>query len=170
MLLSVKEEDLLDAEEETKSLIEELARLKYELQTNKPLKMLESDLSDTKVWNEFLKKEELKHDVDETTWFNVSWLFAECYLYRRMREIFILSRHFKQFDQFYLIKEEAFFASQKFASNLASHLLSVKDLLSTQPLESLFYFYVMVRCHIVSDDCNKITGISIADISLGKPV
>lgn len=145
-LLWVKEKDRLAAEEETKNLIEELARLKYELQTNKPFQVLTSDYSDTKVWNDLLKREEIVKGNEEVTWFNVSWLYAECYLYRRMREIFLLSEHFKEFDQFYQIKEEAFFGSQTFASNLASHLLTVKDLLAQQSLESLFYFYIMVCC------------------------
>lgn len=142
-LLSLNEKDYDDAEEETKSLIEELARLKYELQTDKTIKALDSDYSDTKEWNEILKREENSHANEEVTWFNISWLYAECYLYRRMREIFLLSKHFKQFDQFYLIKEEAFFNAHHFSSNLATHLLKITDLLAQQSLKDLFYFYVM---------------------------
>ena len=71
LLLSVKKEDHAAAEEETKDLIEELARLKYELQTNKSLNVLTSDLPDTKAWNEFLKQEEIVHAKEgEVTWFN----------------------------------------------------------------------------------------------------
>lgn len=144
-LLSLNETDYEEAEEETKNLIEELARLKYELQTDKTIKVLVADYSDTKVWNERLKQEEISHPNEEVTWFNISWLYAECYLYRRMREIFLLSNHFKQFDQFYLIKEEAFFGSQQFSSNLATHLLNITNFLEKQPLKELFYFYVMVK-------------------------
>lgn len=144
-LLSLNEKDFEEAEEETKSLIEELARLKYELQTDKTVKVLVSDYSDTKEWNELLKREEISHLNEEVTWFNISWLYAECYLYRRMREIFLLSKHFKQFDQFYLIKEEAFFGSQQFSSNLATHLLNITNLMEKQSLKELFYFYVMVK-------------------------
>lgn len=146
-LLSLNEKDYNEAEEETKSLIEELARLKYELQTDKTIKALDSDYSDTKEWNEILKREENSHANEEVTWFNISWLYAECYLYRRMREIFLLSKHFKQFDQFYLIKEEAFFNAHHFASNLATHLLKITDLLAQQSLKDLFYFYVMVKLY-----------------------
>ena len=169
-LLSLNEKDYNEAEEETKSLIEELARLKYELQTDKTIKALESDYSDTKEWNEILKREENSHPNEEVTWFNISWLYAECYLYRRMREIFLLSKHFKQFDQFYLIKEEAFFNAHHFSSNLATHLLKITDLLAQQSLKDLFYFYVMVKLYSFRLFFAFLKWLSFSDFTLGKPV
>lgn len=143
-LLSNRTDTHLSAEEETKSLIEELARLKYELQTNKPLKMVTDNLPEANIWNEYLTKEQSKQPQEEVSWFNVSWLYAECYMYRRMREVFFLSEHYKQFDQFYLIKQEAFFNAKQFASNLASQLLSIQDMAQNKPIVDLFYFYIMV--------------------------
>ena len=143
-LLSIKSEHHYAAEEETKNLIEQLAKLKYELQTNKPLKKILDNLSDANIYNEYLNNEQIMLNQSDVLWFEISWLYAECYLYRRMREIFFLSEHFKKFDQFYLVKEESFFSSVKHVSSLASHLLNLKDLAQKYTIAELFYFYTMV--------------------------
>ena len=151
LLLGVKEENRVAAEEETKMLIEELARLKYELQTNKPLKELVDDLSDKTKWNEHLKREEDRLGTDGVLWFNVSWLYAECYFYRRMREIFAVSQYFKKFDPFYLIKEEAFFGSLSFADILAEKLLRVSSASSSSTtIAEECYHFVMVRMRLIA--------------------
>lgn len=40
--------------------------------------------ADAKTWNEFLEK----LDVDKRTYFTTKWLYAECYMYRRLKSIF----------------------------------------------------------------------------------
>ncbi|KAJ6218105.1 hypothetical protein RDWZM_009262 [Blomia tropicalis] len=142
ILLSIEKDQYTEAIEETKALIEELARLKYELQTNKPLKLLSTSYgsSDTEQWNQYLLKHKTNNDSQEVTWFNVSWLYAECYFYRRMWETFQLSAHYRQFDQFYLIKQESFLQLLPFADKLASHLLQVKE---SDLNQDHFHFYLM---------------------------
>lgn len=143
MQLSLPADSLQEAEEETKTLIEELARLKYELQTNKPLQVIESTLSDTEEWNKVLKEQEL--ESDSVTYFNVSWLYAECYLYRRIREVFASSNYFKNFDPFSSIKQDSFKASLRDANVLASKLTSLRTTQDDKILQEQFNFFVMVR-------------------------
>lgn len=145
--LNIPQQDLVNAEEETKKIIEELAKLKYELQTNKPMTPFTSDLPETSIWNDFLK--ELG---SEPCWFDVCWLYAECYLYRRMREIFYLSTYFKNLDPFEGIKEQAFISAANEITILASQLADVDNQIrSGKSVQSLFVQFIMVtRLEFVS--------------------
>ena len=66
----IKQKDLQKA-------IEKLGEIKYELEHNKPIKEIKHG-KDAENWNNEVKKLEGKGC------FNVSWLFAECYIYRRI--------------------------------------------------------------------------------------
>ncbi|KAK0161787.1 hypothetical protein PV327_008201 [Microctonus hyperodae] len=79
---------------ELKQVIGELSQLRSELMTNKPLDLLiltnsEKD-RDAAIWNECIKNIE---DASGTppTWYNSVWLFSECYMYRRISQIFALT-------------------------------------------------------------------------------
>ena len=61
--------------------------VEHELQTNKPLTKIESGGEGADHYN-LLIDEKTERDGEVPTWFYVEWLFAECYLYRRLREIF----------------------------------------------------------------------------------
>lgn len=78
-----------DSRTESKSVIGELSELKYMLQTAKPIVRFSSKEPDTERWNSDIQRYEQQVD-DELTFYNGPWLFVECYLYRRIREIFIL--------------------------------------------------------------------------------
>lgn len=53
-------------------------------------------------------------------WFDVAWLFAECYIYRRMHTLFSLSTHWKQYDVFSRQKMSTFRSSRNAVLELAS--------------------------------------------------
>ncbi|GAA5829737.1 hypothetical protein JCM5353_005213 [Sporobolomyces roseus] len=94
--LSVQEEK--DKLKEGKELIEKLSGLIYEIKTDKPILPLE----DTGYPNDFEEyNQELERDSTMgQTWFSSTWLFAECYLYRRLRGFFATTTHWNQFDPF----------------------------------------------------------------------
>ena len=48
----------------------------------------------------------------DASWFSAPWLFAECYLYRRLRILFAKSTHFRDYDPFRKTKLETFRSSQ----------------------------------------------------------
>jgi damage-control phosphatase, subfamily III len=57
--------------------VEELAKLKYELQHDRQLTPIRDDgKPDVALYNKELEK------LGAPTWFNVPWLYSECYLYR----------------------------------------------------------------------------------------
>lgn len=62
---------------EGKQIVETLAKLKYELQHNRQMTPLPDDgEADIAGYNKELEA------LGNPTWYNVPWLFAECYLYR----------------------------------------------------------------------------------------
>ncbi|XP_066255914.1 damage-control phosphatase ARMT1-like isoform X1 [Euwallacea similis] len=97
--------------EDLKKAISELAKLKYEIQTNKPLTKLVSKDSDIKIYNEFLEKQASQEG--EATHFNTIFLLSECYMYRRIKESFVLTDTLKEFDYFRSFKKELFVSCQK---------------------------------------------------------
>lgn len=74
------------AEEELKSAIGEISQLKNHVQTGKPFEKFSSTEPDTHLWNEHL--EEFIKNGSKLNYYESIWLFAECYLYRKIREIF----------------------------------------------------------------------------------
>lgn len=63
--------------EEGKKIVEELARLKYEVQHDRALTPIRDDgLPDVEGYNKELEQR------GNPSWLNVSWLYSECYLFR----------------------------------------------------------------------------------------
>ncbi|KKY25460.1 hypothetical protein UCRPC4_g01724 [Phaeomoniella chlamydospora] len=112
----------LDASEQEKieegnGIIKGLAALKYELQHNRSLTPLASDgAKDIDYYNE-----ELSNLPKPVTWFNVPWLYAECYLYRRMRTLFAPTKHWRNYDVFDKQKIATFKSSRPAVLELAAH-------------------------------------------------
>lgn len=62
---------------EGKTIVEKLTKLKYEVQHDRELTPIDDDgQPDVEGYNEELKQR------GNPTWQDVSWLYAECYLYR----------------------------------------------------------------------------------------
>ncbi|KAI4281297.1 MAG: hypothetical protein L6R38_003792 [Xanthoria sp. 2 TBL-2021] len=98
-----------------KTIVEGLTKLKYELQHNRPLTPLTDDgRQDVGDYNRDLNA------LGSPTWFNVPWLYAECYLYRRMSTFFALSTHWKSYDVFARQKLSTFVSSRPAVLELAA--------------------------------------------------
>ena len=69
-----------------KSVISHLSELRYQMQTNKPMTPLQSGL-DVQEWSTVFDVYRKALEGTEPQWFKVSWLFAECYMYRRIQEM-----------------------------------------------------------------------------------
>lgn len=72
--------------EELKKTVDELAALKYELQSNRELNPIISDDSDAAIFNDYLQRR--KAEDGHTSPYSTTILFAEAYLYRRLHMIF----------------------------------------------------------------------------------
>ncbi|KAG1706997.1 Protein-glutamate O-methyltransferase [Nymphon striatum] len=92
------------ATDEVKTVIGRLSKLRNELQTDKPYLFITDQYADVEIWNDCLKS----LNENERSWFKSSWLFAECYMYRRIFEGFQISKYLKPLDPFQHQKEESF--------------------------------------------------------------
>lgn len=69
-----------EALKEGKSIVSDLAKLKYELQHNRELTPIEDDgEGDVAEYNKELEA------LGTSQWHNIPWLYSECYLYRYAR-------------------------------------------------------------------------------------
>ncbi|KAH8702546.1 serine/threonine protein phosphatase PPT1 [Talaromyces proteolyticus] len=105
---------------EGKSIIEELAKLKYEVQHDRKLTPLvddgEPDIAD---YNKDLEQR------GNPSWHNVPWLYSECYLYRRIATFFNLSKYWKGYDVFSRQKISTFKSSRPAVLELAARYKSL---------------------------------------------
>ncbi|KAL4919466.1 hypothetical protein BDW62DRAFT_209685 [Aspergillus aurantiobrunneus] len=100
---------------EGKSIIEELAKLKYEIQHDRYLSPLPDDGEPgIEEYNEELEQR------GNPKWHDVAWLFSECYLYRRMSTLFASSKHWKGYDVFARQKMSTFKSSRPAVLELAA--------------------------------------------------
>ncbi|KAI9842822.1 MAG: hypothetical protein M1838_002973 [Thelocarpon superellum] len=101
--------------DEGKRIIESLATLKYELQHNRALVPIADDGGpDIAGYNEELRQ------LTSPTWFDVPWLYAECYMYRRVHSLFALTQHWKSYDVFAQQKLSSFRSSRPAVLELAA--------------------------------------------------
>lgn len=101
--------------EEGKKIVDELARLKYEVQHDRPLAPIRDDgFPDVDIYNKELEQ------LGNPSWLSVNWLYCECYLFRRISTSFALSQHWKNYDVFARQKIKTFRSSRPAVIELAS--------------------------------------------------
>lgn len=101
--------------EEGKKIVDELARLKYEVQHDRQLTPIRDDgFPDVELYNKELEQ------LGNPGWLKVNWLYCECYLFRRMSTSFSLSKHWKNYDVFARQKINTFRSSRPAVIELAA--------------------------------------------------
>ena len=96
--------------------------MKYEVQHNRALSPLEEDGGkDVEIYNKALSS------LDHATWMNVDWLYAECYIYRRIHTFFAASTKWRTYDVFSGQKISTFRSSRPAVLELATRY---KDLIT----------------------------------------
>lgn len=89
-------------EEDVMKFMQEIAKLKNDLVTNKEYDKLRMSSPDAEKWNRWIESQ------DNKKYFLNSWMFTECYVYRRLQEGCELTKTLKQFDYFEEQKNKAF--------------------------------------------------------------
>ncbi|ORY71391.1 uncharacterized protein BCR38DRAFT_453940 [Pseudomassariella vexata] len=156
-------------EEEGKKIVEELARLKYELQHDRQLTPLRDDgQPDITLYNQELEK------LGTPTWFNLPWLFSECYLYRRMQTSFSLSTCWKNYDVFARQKINTFRSSRPAVIELASRYQDLVTQMATDKSKTgpeaeeaqkiLFYEMCEICLWGNATDLSLLTSLTYEDI------
>ncbi|XP_051020353.1 damage-control phosphatase ARMT1 [Acomys russatus] len=132
-------EEGVEAEKKAISL---LSKLRNELQTDKAIVPLVDKCDDTDIWNQHLEYQRslLNDSTGELRWFFSPWLFAECYMYRRIHEAMVQSPPIHDFDVFKESKDSNFFESQESIDALCLHLQQLRPVreLSEKQLKEEF--------------------------------
>ena len=71
-----------EAAEGLYKVVEELSKLRYEMQTDKPIVPIEDSVGNAAVWNKYLQARQTEEE--RPSWFSSAWLWVECYMYRRV--------------------------------------------------------------------------------------
>lgn len=101
--------------DEGKKIVEELARLKYEVQHDRALTPIRDDgFPDVAEYNKELEQ------LGNLTWLKAPWLYTECYLFRRISTSFALSQYWKNYDVFARQKIKTFRSSRPAVVELAA--------------------------------------------------
>ncbi|XP_076463894.1 damage-control phosphatase ARMT1-like [Babylonia areolata] len=136
-----------EAMEDVKLIVGRLTKLRYEVQTDKPIAPLESDAPDVAMWNaELAQQTELRQGVPPT-WYSATWLYVECYMYRALQDYVALTKNLKTYDLFQDQKRSAFRDAAEPVRSLLSYLSEVTPRLQTgasEEIPDLFLLFVQV--------------------------
>lgn len=136
---NLSDSDKAEAEEEAKSILASFSKLRYEMMTDKPLAYLTDNSSDVTIWNKCFDSWTAKLATCPT-YYSVSWLYAECYMYRRIHESFVKSKYFTSFDPFYEQKRNALKQSMSATITLGEYVTQLKtspDLLKDETIKMI---------------------------------
>lgn len=130
--------ELVEIENDAKQFITSLTRLRKDLETNKealPLEKLthlQPELNyfndDIDAWNKALEANKLD-DGSPPRYFDSPWLLVECYLYRKIKEAALQTKHLKMFDPFVEQKQAACRSSLAQMIVLANHLIRAEKVI-----------------------------------------
>lgn len=73
-----------EANEGLYKVVEELSKLRYEMQTDKPITEITDNHDNAQIWNSYLQKH--KKLEESPSWYSSAWLWVECYMYRRVQQ------------------------------------------------------------------------------------
>lgn len=116
---------LQDARDEVKIVVGDLAKLKNEMQTNKSITKTEST-----VWNTYLGLMGQRYfdgKIEDVKWYFAPWLFAECYMYKRLYDSFQSTKFLKDYDVFKKQKEDGWLQSVDAACVLGEFVKTASD-------------------------------------------
>lgn len=131
---SPNDNEILEIEADSKQVISELTKIRKDVETNKPTILFEpigsltEELNyfndDIELWNKTLEANRLS-DQSMPKYFESAWLLVECYLYRKLKEVMLKTKHLKLFDPFVEQKQMATKTSLSQMGLVGAHLCQV---------------------------------------------
>lgn len=149
-------------------VVEELSKLRYEMQTNKPIVDILDGVGNAGVWNEYLKEQKSKEN--NPSWFNSAWLWVECYMYRRITQALNMTgvEQLKGLDYFRQQKEESYHGSLQSMVQLGSWLVS--HLASISPDKYQQTWGILVQVCLWGNKCDLSISAGDKAVASGDPV
>ncbi|KAI8368720.1 hypothetical protein BD560DRAFT_330716 [Blakeslea trispora] len=145
--------------EESESIINALEEIKQEIAKDTPLRLIKDNRDDAEKWNNDLTKY-----FPEATWFSGTWLFNECYLYRRIAEIFNNSKHWVDYDCFERQKNDTFKGSYNAVFDLARKMPELIKPMPEEKQEIIYDEIIQICLWGNATDLSLLTNMSQEDI------
>ncbi|XP_059062731.1 damage-control phosphatase ARMT1-like [Achroia grisella] len=142
-------------DEDIRGFIQYITKLKNDLVTNKKYDLLTVDTPEANRWNEWIKESESPY------YFTNTWVFSECYVYRRLREGCELSKSLQNFDPFDAQKEQALMSSFEPKCVVADKLVTMLPTGDKEKRKS--DFITLLKICLWSNKCDL-------SLSVGEPV
>lgn len=120
-----------------------LERLKQEILADKPLRPLLSGASDVPFYN-YCIHQETKDEVIPT-YLTAKFLLSECYIFRRVQEVFENTVTLNTCDPFQILKQQQFLVSVEHLTKLADHVLSLDNVNSKEKLKEEFIKLIKIN-------------------------
>lgn len=162
-----------EAQEGLKSIIEQLSKLRYEMQTDKEISPLLDNHESSKVWNNYLENE--KSAGLGSTWFSAAWMWVECYMYRRIQQSFTEISPLRNFDFFKNLKEQGFQESLLSMEQLAEWFLQrvcrrEDNDSSATGSQAEDLFHVLLQISLWGNKCDLSISAGSQQSATGDPV
>ncbi|KAK9441546.1 DUF89 domain protein [Metarhizium brunneum] len=153
---------------EGNKIIQQLVDLKYDVLHDRKL----TPIVDDGYPDEIARYNKEIVQLGEPTWLDVPWLFSECYMYRRIRTFFSLTKHWQNYDIFSRQKMDTFRTSRNAVVELASRykefvteLRSNKDATHDEEAEKLLFTEMFEICLWGNaTDLSLLTNLTYEDI------
>jgi len=147
-------------------VVEELSKLRYEMQTDKPIVDIVDDTGNALVWNDYLKKQ--KNSENNPTWYRSAWLWVECYMYRRISQALNLTgvKQLRNFDFFEQQKKEGFYGSLSSMKMLGKWVLDELD--NTSDLDRTWT--TLVQVCLWGNKCDLSISAGDKSVASGDPI
>jgi len=149
-------------------VVEELSKLRYEMQTNKPIVDLVDGVGNASAWNTYLKEQ--KKTESNPAWFSSAWMWVECYMYRRIAQAINLTgvSQLQGLDFFRQQKEEGYHGSLSSMRQLGSWLLPQISKLS--PGTEQLVWDTLVQVSLWGNKCDLSISAGDRAVASGDPV
>jgi len=149
-------------------VVEELSKLRYEMQTSKPIVDLVDGVGNADVWNDYLKDQ--KMNEKNPSWFSSAWLWVECYMYRRITQALNMTgvEQLKGLDYFRQQKEDGYHGSLQSMEQLGSWLVSQLSSLTPDMYQQTWG--ILVQVCLWGNKCDLSISAGDRAVASGDPV
>ncbi|KAI8138616.1 hypothetical protein BJV82DRAFT_697224 [Fennellomyces sp. T-0311] len=147
------------ARQEGKKIRDAIVDLKNEMAADRPLRLIADKEDDTADWNRHLATY-----FAGATWFGGTWLFNECYMYRRLRESFSNSTCWRQYDPFGDQKLATFRGSHGSVFDLAHKMPTLIQPMTVEQHEIVYDELIQVCLWGNATDLSLLTNMTEEDI------
>eukprot|EP00095_Tigriopus_kingsejongensis_P000479 maker-scaffold1054_size66621-snap-gene-0.10 protein:Tk00479 transcript:maker-scaffold1054_size66621-snap-gene-0.10-mRNA-1 annotation:"upf0364 protein c6orf211 homolog" len=155
-----------------KQIIEHMSKLRYEIATDKPFSPIDDGRENCPIWNEYMERKQITNEdggIGEPSWFQSSWLYAECYAYRRLWQSMAVGANpvYKELDFFEIQKRESLVGSWVSIKALLVTLTAVRSCSEQAKIHSDFLTFLKIS--LWGNKCDLSISSGVATSFQGDP-